>query len=423
MYYSHTLPNGIRIVGQQIEGFRSVSVGIWTQTGSANEVHESERGITHFIEHMLFKGTKSRTAQQIAQEFDGMGGILNAFTSKECTCYHARVSEDKLSQALGILSDLVMHATMDPADMDKEKGVVVEEINMAEDTPEDLAHDLLSQAFFQSHALALPILGNRESVSGFTRDGLIAYMKRRYTACSMVVAAAGGFDFSELCDEVQKTLGSIDRCDIKVDSYPTFEPEKGTLIMREKPVEQAHLCLAMPGYALGDDRIYALSALNNVFGGSMSSRLFQLIREQRGLAYDIYSHPASYRNCGSFTIYTGVNAAQAPTALNLILEEMEGIKKGGVTQEEFVRAKDQLKGNYILGLESTSSRMNAIGKSMTLQDRITTAEETIGKIEAITIDDVHEVLDHVFDREKVSISAVGKIDTKAIETIFNGQLL
>ncbi len=418
MYYNRTLQNGIRIVGQGIEGFRSVSVGIWAHTGSANENHENERGITHFIEHMLFKGTKSRTAEQIAQEFDSMGGMLNAFTSKECTCYHARVAQDKLAEAFDILSDIVMNASLDTGEMEKEKGVVIEEINMSEDTPEDLVHDLLSTAFFNEHPLALPILGNKESVSGFTRQGLVDYMRRRYNPSTLVVSAAGGLDFDLLCDLVDKTLGQIIPDQNEVELYPVFEPSKGKLIMREKPVEQAHLCLAMPGYAMGDERIFPLTVLNNIFGGSMSSRLFQLIREQRGLAYDIYSHPATYRNCGGFSVYTGVNSQYAAEVLELIFEEMRKIVKAGVTKEEFDRAREQLKGNYILGLESASSRMNAIGKSMALLNTITTAEENIEKIERVSIDDVQAVLPFVFNREKVSVSAAGKIDQKAIEAVF-----
>ncbi len=316
MYYNRTLPNGIRVVAQRIEGFRSVSVGIWTHTGSANEIDPSEHGITHFIEHMLFKGTKHRSAQQIAQEFDSMGGILNAFTSKELTCYHARVSQDKLEESFEILSDLVKNANMDIAEMEKEKGVVIEEINMSEDTPDNLVHDLLAQAYFKNHALALPILGNRDSVNAFTRDGLIDYMQRRYTASSMVVAASGGLDFERLCDIVEKEFGGIKPNGHEGELYSDFEPKKGELLMLEKPVEQAHLCLAMPGYAMSDDRIYPLAILNNIFGGSMSSRLFQTIREQRGLAYDIYSHPATYRNCGTFSVYTGVNALYAAECLN-----------------------------------------------------------------------------------------------------------
>ena len=420
MYYNRTLQNGVRVVGQKIEGFQSVSVGIWAHTGSANEIHEGERGITHFIEHMLFKGTKHRSAQKIAQEFDGMGGMLNAFTSKECTCYHARVAQDKLSDAYDILADLVMYPTLDPKEMEKEKGVVIEEINMSEDTPEDLVHDLLSTAYFHEHPLALPILGNKESVSGFTREGLVSYMRRRYMPASLVVSAAGGFDFEKLCDLVEKTLGNIIPNDAENELYPPFEIAKGKLMMREKPVEQAHLCLAMPGYSLGDDRIFPLTVLNNVFGGSMSSRLFQLIREQRGLAYDIYSHPATYRNCGSFSVYTGVNSQYAAEVLSLIFEEMQKIAKDGVTQEEFKRAKDQLKGNYVLGLESTSSRMNAIGKSITLINEITTAEENLEKIEKVSIDDVHALLPYIFDRERTSVSAAGKIDTNAIQQVFDG---
>ncbi len=407
-------------MAQRIEGFQSVSVGIWAHTGSANETNPSEHGITHFIEHMLFKGTKHRSAEQIAQEFDGMGGILNAFTSKELTCYHARVSMDKLRESFEILADLIINANMDLKEMEKEKGVVIEEINMNEDTPDNLVHDLLAKAYFKDHALALPILGNRDSVGSFTREKLIEYMQKRYTASSMVVAAAGGLDFESLCAVVEEELGDIQKDGMGAQQYPDFQPGKGDLIMLDKPVEQAHLCLAMPGYSVGDDRIYALSILNNVFGGSMSSRLFQTIREQRGLAYDIYSHPTAYQNCGTFSIYAGVNSLHAAETIKLIVEQMHSVLQEGITQQEFVRAKEQLKGNYILGLESTGSRMNAIGKAMTLVDKITTAEENIEHIAKTTFEDVMDIVPYVFDIEKVSASAVGKIDQNEIRTVFEG---
>ncbi len=414
MYYQRTLPNGIRVVGQQIEGFHSVSVGIWTRTGSANELGEKERGITHFIEHMLFKGTQRRTAQQIAAEMDGMGGILNAFTSKECTCYHARVSGEKLAEAYDILSDIVLHATLNEQEMEREKGVVLEEINMSEDMPEDLVHELLAQAYFGDHALALPILGNKQSVSSFTREDLLDYMHRRYVPQTMVVAAAGGFDFEMLCDMVERTLGQMPRSDHDLPDYPAFTPHSGRVVLREKPIEQAHLCMATPAFALGDDRIFALSVLNNAFGGGMSSRLFQKIREERGLAYDVYSHPSSYLQCGAFTIYTGINAAHTESVIELVLQEMEEVKRNGLSKEEFTRAKDQLKGNYVLGLESTSSRMNALGKAMTMQGELRTAEQMLEGIEKVDMDAVAAILPTVFDLDRLSISAVGNIRPDAI---------
>ena len=239
-------------------------------------------------------------------------------------------------------------------------------------------------------------------------------MHRRYVPQTMVVAAAGGFDFDVLCDMVQRTLGQMPQSSHALPDYPAFEPQGGQVMLREKPIEQAHLCMATPAFALGDDRIFALSVLNNAFGGSMSSRLFQKIREERGLAYDVYSHPSSYLQCGAFTVYTGINAAHTESVIELVMQEMEAVKKHGLTKEEFIRAKDQLKGNYVLGLESTSSRMNALGKAMTMQGELKTAEEMLQGIENVDMDAVAAILPTVFDLDRLSVSAVGNIRPDAI---------
>ena len=415
MYYQRTLSNGLRVVAQKMEGFRSVSVGIWTQTGSANEACEKERGITHFIEHMLFKGTQTRTAQQIAEEMDAFGGILNAFTSKECTCYHARVAEEQLDATFDLLSDLVLHSKLDPQEMEKEKGVVVEEINMSEDTPEDLVHDLLAKAYFGDHPLGLPILGNVQSVQGFTRQDLADYMQRRYVPENLVVSAAGNVDFEHLCDLVEEKMGMLPSAGKAPEQYAAFEPQGSRMLTRVKPIEQAHLCICVPGYAIDDDANFALSVFNNAFGGSMSSRLFQKIREQRGLAYDVYSHPSGYRSCGTFSVYTGVNAAHAEEVVALVIDEMEAIARQGLSKEEFERSKQQLRGNYILGLESTNTRMNAIGKAVTLTGKLRTEEENLAGIDAVTLDGMMDVLPRVLNRSCLCASAVGKIQPERME--------
>lgn len=417
MYFERTLENGVRVVGQKIEGFRSVSVGIWIGTGSANEVAVEERGVSHFIEHMLFKGTERRTAQQIAAEMDGMGGILNAFTSKECTCYHARIVDEKLPQTLDLLCDIVFHATLDETEMQKEKGVVLEEINMVEDTPEDLVHDLLSEAYFGDHPLARPILGTAESIANMTKDIMLRYLERQYVPENIVFAAAGGIDFEAFCDLVAEQTKHLKPSGRKPYRYEAFGAAKPRFLSRVKPIEQAHLCLSMPGFSLEDERMYSLNVFNNAFGGSMSSRLFQQIREQRGLAYDVYSHPSTYVRNGVYSIYAGVTAAKAVEVYQLLLDEMQDILKNGLSQEEFNRSKEQLKGNYILGLESTSSRMNAIGRSMVMTGKIRTAEETIASIEKVTMEDIQEILPIIFDRNRLAGSAVGKIDEKALKAV------
>ncbi len=417
MYFERTLENGVRVVGQKIDGFRSVSVGIWIGTGSANEVTLEEHGVSHFIEHMLFKGTQKRSAKQIAAEMDGMGGILNAFTSKECSCYHARVIDEKLPQTLDLLCDIVFHATLDETEMQKEKGVVLEEINMVEDTPEDLVHDLLAQAYFGDHPLARPILGTSESIANMTKEVMVQYLDRQYVPENIVFAAAGGIDFEAFCDLVAQQTQHLKPTGKKPSGYQAFTQTKPQFLSRVKPIEQAHLCLIMPGFSLEDERMYALNVFNNAFGGSMSSRLFQQIREERGLAYDVYSHPSTYVQNGVYSIYAGVTASKAVEVYQLLLDEMQELLKNGLSKEEFTRAKEQLKGNYILGLESTNSRMNAIGRSMVMTGKVRTAEQTLEGIEKVTMDDVQQILPILFDREKLCGSAVGKIDENALRNV------
>ena len=408
MYSEKTLDNGIRVVYQKLDGFHSVCTSIWIGTGSIDEKPEEE-GISHFIEHMLFKGTQRRNAQQIAQEMDSIGGILNAFTSKECTCYHARVIDEHIDTAMDVLCDFTFHSLLDETELEKEKGVVLEEIKMVEDTPEDLVHELLGLAYYGDHPLAKPILGTAQSVSGFSPDDLRNYMNRRYAPKNIVIAAAGGIEFEKLCDLAEKGTADIQNIFADV-TDKQFAPAGRHFAAKEKPIEQAHFCLSMPGYDMQDDNLYALSVLNNAFGGSMSSRLFQNIREQRGLAYDVYSHPTAYSFTGSVTIYAGVNPERSVEALQVVLEEIDKIAKDGISDDEFTRAKEQLKGNYVLGLESTGARMNAIGKSKVLTGRMKTAEETLDGIESVTRDSVQQILEHVFDTQNTSLSACGNID-------------
>lgn len=415
MYSEKTLPNGIRVVYQKLEGFQSICTGIWIGTGSIDE-NENEAGISHLIEHMLFKGTPKRNAQQIAQEMDGIGGILNAFTSKECTCYHARVTDEHIETAMDLLCDITFHSLLDAEELKKEQGVILEEINMAEDTPEDVVHELLSKAYYHSHALSKPILGTAESVSGFTPDGLRAYLNRRYAPENIVIAAAGGLEFEKLCDLAEQYTEGIESNYIEKQDK-LFEPQPRCFTAKEKPIEQAHFCLASPGYKMTDEELYSMSVLNNAFGGSMSSRLFQNIREQRGLAYDVYSHPTSYSFTGSMTIYAGVNPQRSVEALEVVLEEIDKIAKEGISDEEFSRAKEQLKGNYALGLESTNARMNAIGRSKTLTGKMKTAEETMDGIQRVTPDSVRAILPHIFDLEHTSASAAGNIDIAGFEKV------
>lgn len=408
MVFLRTLGNGIRVIGEVLPQYRSVSVGVWVNTGSVREA-AAESGASHFIEHMLFKGTNTRSASQIAGLMDGVGATLNAFTSKECTCFYVKVLDEHLEIGVELLADILMNSVFDPKEIKKEQGVVVEEILMMQDSPEDLAHETLAQIYFQDDPLSQPILGTRESVTAFTRKSLLDYMHRHYGADSIVIACAGNVEEDRLMGLVEQHFGGHSR------GTPPAPVENRVLggqrfAAVEKEAEQVHICIGLPGYAVDTPGQYPLFVLNNALGSGMSSRLFQKIREDRGLAYSVYSYPVSYTNAGCFGLYAGTGEKQAHTVCGLMLDEMEQILKDGLTQEEFERSKRQLKGNYLLGQESTSGRMNALGKSLLLLGRIYSEQERLEQIAAITMDDVAGILPVVFARENTCISIVGKVE-------------
>ena len=416
MYSVKKLSNGITVVGQKLDAFSSLSVGIWVKTGSANEASK-EFGMAHFIEHMLFKGTHKRSAWEIASEMDNIGGILNAFTSKECTCYHARVASDQLATALDLLCDIVFFSKFDEAELEKEKGVVLEEIHMVEDSPDDLVHEILCEAYYQDYPLSHPILGSSQSVSSFKREDLLRFHKKHYSKNNIVIAVAGGFDFDEFFNLCEEYTSKYDSDTGETYSLEKYIPKAQCTAYKKKPIEQAHLALVFPGFDMDHPLLYAVSLFNNIFGGGMSSRLFQRIREDMGLAYDVYSHPSSYTATGTFTIYAAVNPDRAESALEAILHEVQQARNKGITDEEFERGKNQLRGNYVLGLESTTARMNAIGRSMTLLGKLRKSEDTLKSIEAITIDDVAQAIETVTDFQYCGISAVGNVNEKLLDTI------
>ncbi|MGI6706901.1 MAG: M16 family metallopeptidase [Clostridia bacterium] len=407
MYYQKTLRNGLRVIGEKILHFRSVSMGIWIGVGSSFET-QRKNGISHFIEHMMFKGTRNRTAKEIASIMDGVGGQLNAFTSKECTCYYSKVMDEHLSLAFDVLFDMLMNSIFDEVEIEKEKGVVLEEINMVEDTPEDLVHDLLAQSFFKGHPLSRPILGSPENILSFSQEDLFSFIRNHYIPSNTVISFAGNFDEDMVEELVERYVAFQENTPKRMETtnLPSFN---SAVAIREKETEQTHVCLALPGLPMGDDDLYSLLILNNLFGGGMSSRLFQSIREERGLAYSVYSYPSSYRNTGMFTIYAGMKPSQTEQVINLILEEMSHILEHGMEMKEFQQAKEQLKGNYLLGLESTSNRMSAIGKSQLLLNKVLSPQEIIEKIENVRIEDLKKVIYQVFDFNRLSCAVVGKL--------------
>lgn len=400
-----TLSNGLRIIGERISHFRSVSVGLWLGAGSQYEV-PPEAGVSHFLEHMVFKGTQKRSARRIAEEMDAVGGQLNAFTAKECTCFYAKVVDEHLPLAMDVLADLVTAPTFDAGELEKEKGVVIEEIAMSEDTPEDLVHELLMLANFGDQPVARPILGNERRISTYVRDDLVAYWKRMYRPQNAVLALAGNYDWDRVVALAQELLGAWTADGFEQRSCVTH-PVQPTLLVREKDIEQIHICMGFPGLNLGDDRNYELSLFNSVFGGAMSSRLFQKIREERGAAYTVYSYPNAYTDAGMLSVYAGTNPDAAAEVVAMILDEAKKLAQEGMTEDEFVMAREQLKSGYILGLESTSARMQSIGRRMLLMNATRTETEVIDRVNAIRHDDVNALMCEILTAPH-SMALVGK---------------
>ena len=416
-----TLGNGIRLIAEPLPHFNSVAVGIWVKTGSTCETEE-ENGISHFIEHMMFKGTTNRSAKQIAVDMDKIGGQLNAFTSKECTCYHARVVPNKLNIAVEVLADLFMNAVHDEKDIAKEKNVVLEEIAMVGDNVEELAHEKISELFFTGSTLAKPILGPAQNVERFTRDDIFSYINQHYYPANIVIAVAGRYDEAQLINAIDTYFGGYSRGSKKEkdECASGFVPQVRTMFI-DKDVEQTHLCLAFPGYTFADDARFSLAVLNNILGGGMSSRLFQSIREEKGLAYSVYSYPSSYSFDGMFSLYAGTTAVNADTVVLLMKKEIDKLKSGGIEENDFVQGKDQLKGNYVLSMDSTNAKMSAIGKSLLLLDEEYDEVETINKIDAVTVESVNALIDNIFDYTKMSAVFAGKISKrKEIEKALEG---
>ena len=407
MIHQTTLPSGIRLIYEKIEHVRSVSLGVWVDTGSVRET-QATAGASHLIEHMVFKGTERRSAEQIAIEMDAVGGNMNAFTSKECTCFYAKVLDEHLDLAADVLSDITFHSVFDAEELKKEQGVVLEEILMNEDSPEDLVSEESNMLFFGDEPLASPILGTKESVRAFTRESLLAYKNEFYVPKNIVIACAGNFDEQKLIETVSRWFEQprLERETKPVSQrYPGGKREKFV----EKDIEQVHLCMTLPGFARDTDGQYPIAVLSNIIGGSMSSRLFQSIREKLGLAYSVYSYPTSYSGTGTFMLYAGTGEKQAAEVLGRMIDEMERVRKEGVTKEELERCRDQLKGSYLLGMESTSSRMNALGKVLLLQKREYNEQETIRRIECVTMEDIERIIPVCLDLSQASTALVGRL--------------
>lgn len=409
-YSKSDLPGGLRVITEEIPTVRSASIGVWVGTGSYWET-PANMGISHFIEHMLFKGTGRRSAREIARAIDVLGGTLNAFTSKEHTCYYAKVLDQHLPVAVDVLADMVQRSLFDSADIEKEKSVVIEEIKMYEDVPDDLVHDLFTAAMWQDHALGRPIVGTAQTVQSFSREDVLGYLHQHYRPGNIVIAAAGNIRHQQVVELVSDAFQEL--CSMGGGGQPwpaaPVEPDRATALVRTKETEQAHLVVGVKGLHQDHEELYALHLLNTVLGGGASSRLFQEIREERGLAYSVYSYQSSYRETGDFAVYAGASPAAMEQVLDLIMKGLRAAGEQGTTAEELSEAKEQLKGQIMLGLESTSGRMSRLGRGELSLGRVLTPDEIIRRIDGVTAEQVHELARRLFLQEPLVLSAVGPV--------------
>ncbi len=407
MVEKYQLDNGVRIVLENIPSVRSVAIGVWVGTGARYE-QSNVNGISHFIEHMLFKGTANRTAREIAETFDRIGGHVNAFTSKEYTCYYAKILDTHVDVAIDVLADMYFHSSLDENEIEKEKKVVIEEIGMYEDAADDLVHDLIISASYGSHSLGQSILGTDSVLQQITRSDIVDYMDNHYTPERTVISIAGNIDYS-IIDKIAAKFAHYHKKEKKVEHKPPLYMSE-TLIRTKKELEQSHLCIAMPGLNLGHPDIYSLIVMNNILGGTMSSRLFQEIREERGLAYSVFSYHSAFIDSGATVIYAATRTDQLDQVTDQIRQIIYGLQKNGITQTELNNCREQLKGNLMLSLESTNSRMSRNGKNELMLGRHFTLDEMISLIDAVSIDSVKRVSEEVLGKT-VGTALVSPLDS------------
>ena len=401
------LGNGIRLLTERMTQVRSISIGVWLTRGSRHEAAE-RGGIAHFVEHMLFKGTTTRSAEDIAQAIDSIGGQLDAFTAKEYASYYIKVLDEHLPLAIDILSDIVMNPAFSAEDIEREKKVVVEEIKMVEDTPDDLVHELFTQGFWADHPLGRPILGTRETVESFTANLLRDYFHSAYTAPNLIISAVGNLEHDHVRELVEQRFASVPTTGETVrEQAPTVAPK---ILIRNKELEQSHLCLGASSYPQNHDDRYSSYVLNTLLGGGMSSRLFQNIRERQGLAYAVFSELNPYRDTGCLSIYAGTSIESARRVVESILKEFKLLKNEPITGEELRRAKDHLKGSLMLSLESTSSRMSNLARQEMYFHRFFTLDELVESIENVTAEDVQRISQTFFDQKHIALTVLGNLN-------------
>jgi len=408
------LDSGIRVVTERVPSVRSVALGMWVRVGSRDEA-DAEAGISHFLEHMLFKGTPTLTAEQIAQEFDGLGAEVNAATSKEATVLHAHFLDEHLDRAFDVMGDMLLRTTY--ADLESEREVVLEEIAMYEDEPQDKVHDVLSHAIFGDHPLGRPVIGRGDVVGALTVDTVSSYHDARYVPGAIVVAAAGNLDHATIEGLAEKCLANESRNGTPASPVPAPGRRGQRVVFHIKETEQYHVCLGGEGIPRNDERRFALSILDAVMGGSTSSRLFQEVREKRGLAYAVYSWASQYQDTGQVGVYVGTREDNVVQALEVIGTELERLRQDPVGDDELRRAREHVKGRLALSMESTASRMNRLGRSVLMDTPLLTLDETFERLEAVTCDDLEQLARELYPGAGMSVAAIGRD-----ESLFRGAL-
>jgi predicted Zn-dependent peptidase len=415
MYHKSVLDNGVRILSERLDHFRSVSFGIWIGVGSRDETVE-ENGISHFVEHMIFKGTGTRDSHQIAIDLDAIGGLSNAFTSSEYTCFHSRVLDKHLPTLIDILSDIFLHSIFDPTEMDREKQVILQEISMLEDTPDEHIHVLFSGHYWRNHPLGMSVLGTPVTVSSIHRDTIIGHMNRFYTPEQILLVAAGNVDHDKLVDHLRPLFEKVQPSEaVPVRTTPHHHAE---ISCYRKDLEQVHVCLGGIGPTLASEDRFPGAVLNTILGGNMSSRLFQEIREKRGIAYSVYSFLAAYIDTGLLGVYLATDPKNVNPALEIIQREIGRIQKGEVSEAELAATKEHIIGSILLGGESTDSRMMRIAKNEYVYGRAIDYEEIIRVIDQVTLDQVVKVASEAFQNNRISLVTLGPLDRDELDQAF-----
>ena len=407
MYKTKKLKNGLTIIAEEIPYFKSISMGIWFRAGIKTEENYID-GVSHFIEHMMFKGTKNRTSKQLVAEIENLGGVINAFTGRECTCYYVRLLDEHLNIGIDILSDMILNSKFDEKDIEREKSVIIEELKMYEDSPEDLTYDILLEKVYNNKGIGKNILGSKESIKSMNRDAILDYFEKFYVPENAVLSICGNFDFEETVKLIEDKFENWhgEKPDYNLQNE-IFNP---CIVKKDRDYEQTNLaiCFECENIGSSSNDVYAIDIINNVLGGSSTSRLFQRIREDEGLVYSIYSEQEFYREKGELGIYASMSTENLEDVYRLVKEEIISLNENGITEEELNNSKEQLKGEFMLGMESTESRMNAIGKYMLITGKVETLEDVIEGLNSITMEDINRVIKDVLDIDKMGVCVVGK---------------